>query len=262
MTPLQLYELCVTDPPRLTRFLAAVHGGSGVGNAARPPLTLREDFCGSGATARFWAASESGRRAIAVDSDAKVLWHAKGAGVRTIAADAARCGARADIISATNFPIGYWHTRGELVAYLRNARASLNPRGVFVCDMYGGRDAFTSPTATRRIFKGPAGERVEYTWRQVEADQLTGLVTDTLSFRVTPKGKWRATVYRDAFVYLWRLWSIPELTDAMLEAGLRKVEVYDRLGDAIDGDGRLYVRPIGPGEGLDADWVSYIVGRK
>ncbi|MEK6702768.1 MAG: class I SAM-dependent methyltransferase [Planctomycetota bacterium] len=256
----QLYELCVTDPPRLTRFLAAVHGGTR--KSPRPPLTLREDFCGSGAVARYWATAGPKRRAIAVDNDARVLKKAKGPGVRTIASDAARCKAKADIISATNFPIGYWHTREELVAYLRTAKSSLNPRGIFVCDMYGGRSAFTSPTATRRTFRASTGERVEYTWRQVEADPISGLVTDTLSFRVTRKGQARAEIHRDAFVYHWRLWSIPELTDVMHEAGFAKVEVYDRLGDAIDGDGRLYVRPVGPGEGLDEDWVVYIAARK
>lgn len=260
MDPYQLYELCVTDPPKLTRFLAAVHGGTR--KSPRPPLTLREDFSGSAAVARYWAALDPKRRAIAVDSDAKVLERAKAPGVRTIASDAARCRARADIISATNFPIGYWHTREELVAYLRAARASLNPRGVFVCDLYGGRTAFTAPIATRRVFPVPTGGRVDYTWRQREADPISGLVTDTLSFIYHKKPWGPREIYRDAFVYHWRLWSIPELSDAMHEAGFAKVEVYDRLGDAIDGDGRLYVRPVGPGEGLDEDWVVYVAGRK
>jgi hypothetical protein len=66
---------------------------------------------------------------------------------------------------------------------------------------------------------------------------------------------------RDAFVYDWRLWSIPELRDAMAEAGFASTEVHDRLGDAIDGDGNLMVRPV-RGEELDDTFVVYIVARK
>lgn len=249
-----LYELAVTDPPRLARFIDAVHG--------RNPRILREDFSGSAALARHWAAQGPRRASIAVDQDAEPL--ARAANIirlTTRRSDVLRARDRADIIAAVNFPLGYWHTRPALLKYLRHARACLRPRGIFIADTYGGHDAFIPSKTTTRL-RGPHGEHIEYTWEQRRADPITGRVIDALHFRVRPRGQKRARILRDAFIYNWRLWSIPELTDAYLEAGFRDVEVYDRLGDAIDQDGRLYVTPTAPNEDLGPSWVVYIVGRR
>jgi hypothetical protein len=63
-------------------------------------------------------------------------------------------------------------------------------------------------------------------------------------------------------VYRWRLWSIAELREMMIDAGFAKVEVYAQMGEAIDDGGRLHVRPVESGEDLEEDYVVYIVGRK
>jgi two-component SAPR family response regulator len=116
------------------------------------------------------------------------------------------------------------------------------------------------PLKIRRKLRGPAGQRVEYTWEQRETDPATNIVLDTLSFVVTASGK--AKQYPDAFVYHWRIWSIPEVRDAMMDAGFRAVDVYARMGDAIDSDGNLYVSPIQSGDELDENYVVYVVGRR
>lgn len=253
MNRFDLYELCVTDAPRLARFLAAAHG--------RSPRTLREDFSGTGALARAWPRAIRYGESIAVDRDAAPLRRCSGIpGVRAIVSDAARCRARADVIAATNFPIGYWHDRPALVRYLRAVRASLKPRGVFVCDTYGGRDAFERLSISRHV-RGPNRENIEQTWEQRDADPLTAMVTDVLHFRVRDLGARRDRVIRDAFVYRWRLWSIPELRDAMLEVGFRSVEVHDRLGGAVDSRGRLHARPLAPDDELDENYVVYLAAR-
>ncbi|MBY0113709.1 MAG: hypothetical protein K2Y21_12890 [Phycisphaerales bacterium] len=265
---LDFYELCVTEPRRVVPFLHAVHG--------RKPLTLREDFSGSAALARAWAASSKTRKSIAVDADPEPLRRARGARVRAVVADVLRCAARADIIAATNFPVGYCHTRKALSKYLRSARSRLNRHGVLVFDVYGGRDAY-SPGKIIQLMRAPvqkpwSGELVEYTFEQRAADPVTGLVRDVLHFRAWREGKGVAAKrasraapdveLTDAFVYDWRLWSLPELRDALSEAGFGAVEVYDRLGDAIDSEGVLHLKPVAAGEELDANWVVYVVARK
>lgn len=243
-----LYELAVTNAAALARFLGAVHG--------RAPRVLCEDFSGTGALARAWVELSSAHRAIALDRDPAVLKRVPPTpGLQTLVADALRARARADVIAATNFPVGYLQTRKDLLAYLRRARARLRPRGVFVCDMYGGDGAFTPMRQRRRVRTAQA--IVEYTWEQIEANAATGMVRNAIHFRV-PGGR----TLRNAFTYHWRLWSVPELRDAMLEAGYRRVDVYDRLGDGIDQDGRLLVRPLRDCDGLDPTWVAYVAGRK
>jgi SAM-dependent methyltransferase len=245
-----LYEHCVTDPPRLCRFIDAVH--------PRRPLVLREDFCGSGALARAWAARSPRHRAVAVDSDARVLqFPASAPRVTPRPIDVRDARDRADVIAATNFPIGYFHRRGDLLDYLRRARAALRPGGIFLCDTYGGPDALRPLRLTARL-RGPSGERIEHTWEQRSADPITARVVDALHFRVSLPGR-RPVVLRDAFVYHWRLWTIPELRDALEEAGFRRIEVHARLGHAVDSRGRLRVRPVRDPAELDENYVVYIV---
>lgn len=255
----ELYELCVTNPGPLARFLRTVHGGRGG--------ILREDFAGSGSLARAWAREHG--PAIAVDRERVPLEHCKRQlaasppehPVTVIRSDVLRCHFPADIIAATNFPLGYMHTRRALLAYLRHARKCLRTGGVLVADMYGGEDAFTSLKSSR-IVRGKSGERIEYIWEQCTASAHRGRVSNAMHFAITAKGSRSPVVVPNAFTYDWRLWGLPELTDACLDAGFRRVEVYDRLGDAIDQDGKLYAKPLGESDSLDDNWVVYVVARR
>lgn len=247
-----LYELAATDPRRTIPFLLAVHGAA--------PATLREDFCGSGALARAWASSDPARSSIAVDQDPEAL-----EALRTRLSDDARARVtfrcadvmaatdQADLIAALNFPIGYFHRRDALLAYLRHAHACLRPSGVLVLDTYLGRDAFTPSEVDQDL---PGG--MIYTWEQREADPLTGRVLNAMHFEA--KGR-RGPSIRDAFTYDWRLWSVPELRDTLEEAGFAAVHVYARLGDAIDGLGRVLLRPAEPDD-LDDNDVVYLAARR
>jgi hypothetical protein len=111
-----------------------------------------------------------------------------------------------------------------------------------------------------RDVRTPAGVRIRYTWEQREADPMSGLVEDAIHFRADRDGE---IVYQeaDAFVYRWRLWSIPELRDAMDEAGFARSEVYAELGDAVDDSGRAYARPVSDPSELDETYVVCIAAR-
>jgi hypothetical protein len=66
----------------------------------------------------------------------------------------------------------------------------------------------------------------------------------------------------DAFVYEWRLWSVPELRDAMDEAGFSKTQVYAKLADAWDDEGNAYVEPVMDAEDeLDESFIVMVAGR-
>lgn len=270
-----LYQLCAQAPDLTARFLHAVHG--------RNPTILRDDFAGPAAIARAWSQRVPGGRAVAVDRDPRALAHAGShARVTPIVGDVVRCRRKADIVAAFNFAVCELQERRTLVRYLKAVRASLRLRGIFACDLYGGDEAYAPRAYTRRL-RGPNGERITYTWRQVEADPATAMVRNTMSFRVQPRRRaTRATdrgsarsvasvtaalaskpyELRDAFVYHWRLWTFPELRDAMLEAGFRAVELHDCLGDAVDSDGRLYTRPLSADDRLDDNFVVYLVARR
>ncbi|MDX2148080.1 MAG: class I SAM-dependent methyltransferase [Planctomycetota bacterium] len=279
-----LYELAATNPGPLAAFVRAVYGPSGnskkdLGSRAKRtsiagPRTLREDFSGTGALAREWTASDPNARAILVDSDPAPLEWARALltpdqirRTQLIQADVMTCQARCDALVASNFPIGYFHERAALLSYLRASRERLRRGGILVCDLYGGPDAWTPGVMKQSLKLGK--RRVVYSWHQQSCDPLSGRVHCAMHFEVGPEpnagrnsSKRRARTLRNAFTYDWRLWSIPEAQDAMLEAGFRAVDIYDELGGAIDQDGNLHVRPVRAGEPLGSAFVVYLVGRK
>ncbi len=254
----KLYELCVQDPPALVPLLLALHGGS--------PRILGEDFCGTAALSREWVRRVEGGRAIAVDRDPQALRRIPKHPAVTVVAgdvvDATRPPARfrVDILHAGNFSICQWHTRKDLLGYLRHARARLRPRGVFVCDLYGGERAF-APGSARRQHRLADGRRVTYTWEQRSADPLTGRVLNAIHFEVGHRGEGRRTAFRDAFVYDWRLWGVPELRDALAEAGFADSDVYARTPEAIDGEGQVHTRPLSGATDLDDDYDVLVAAR-
>jgi hypothetical protein len=266
----ECYELCVQSPRHIVAMLRAIH--------ANEPLLLREDFCGTAAVARRWC--EEGRargdssRALAIDLDDDCLARAE-----RLAADGGGAGAAdrlslrrgdailapdeeaADVVFVGNFSIGYIHRRAGLVAYLRRTRERLARGnggfggGVFVCDLYGGAGAFRLGSLDRtHMSRGP--EVIKYHWEHEAADPTTGMVRNSISFRVIRDGELVAQWDR-AFVYEWRLWSIPELADALVEAGFHSPAVYKDLNLA---PGQSATPIASPGE-LGEDWIVMLAAR-
>lgn len=247
-----LYETCVQSPKHLAPLLRAVH--------ARDPVVLGEDFAGTAALSYEWI-KRSGARAVAVDLDtAAMTKHPDHPAVSKVVSDVRTVPDACDVLFVGNFSIGYLHTRRELVEYLRHARGRLNPGGVFVCDTYGGESAFLTGEV-HRPHPMPGGWLCRYTWEQRHADPLTGMVTDVIHFRLEKAGVIEHEMF-DAFVYEWRLWSVPELRDAMDEAGFSKTQVYAKLADAWDDEGNAYVEPVVDAEDeLDESFIVMVAGR-
>jgi hypothetical protein len=255
MDRFDLYEITVQSPARLVSFLRAIHG--------RQPRVLGEDFSGTAAVSRAWVAAIEGGHAIAIDHDAEALARARScAGLRAILGDVRTCPDAerdaADVIFAGNFSLGEWHTRADLVAYLRRARARLYSHGVFVCDTYGGASAFQSG-AVERLHPAPDGALVRYTWEQRSADPLTAEVVNALHFRVERAGEIVQEI-TDAFVYRWRLWSVPELRDALSEAGFARTEVQSDLPDAAGGADDRSLRSADARD-LGESFILCVIGR-
>ncbi len=105
------------------------------------------------------------------------------------------------------------------------------------------------------------GYLCRYTWEQRHADPLTGMVTDVIHFRIEKAGVIEVEMF-DAFVYEWRLWSVPELRDALIEAGFARTEVFAKLADAWDDEGNAYVQAVVDAEDeLDESFIVLVAGR-
>lgn len=259
-----LYDLCVQSPADLVPLLRAVHGDE--------PRVLVEHFAASARISRRWVETDPAASAVAIDLDGEVLQLSSGIErLRTIHADVLDHqklqGVVGDVVHAGNFSIGYHHDRPTLIRYLQMVREQLSKGGVFVCDTYGGESSFHIGTMERDVpipeSLRPAGASddlfIRYLWEQRAADPLTARVIDVLHFRVFD-GDEVIQDAPDAFVYDWRLWTVPELRDAMLEVGFTSIEVYNELPDAVDEDGRAYVEPV-DGDDLNDSFIVCVVAR-
>ena len=109
-----------------------------------------------------------------------------------------------------------------------------------------------APMRERKTIDGGRLGKVTYTWHQKSFDPITHDASYGIHFKFKD-GK----VMKDAFTYDWRLWTIPEVRDAMKEAGFPESCVYWETEHKGEGTGE-YIR-MENGDNAYA-WVAYIVG--
>ena len=223
---LALYERAVQHPLAELAMLEKVARHHG---AADTLYTLREDFAGGAALAEAFVLSHPDREAIAVERHGPThRWSRRNRGalepegLHLVEADVLDFhGPRCDAIHAGNFSVLGWHTRADLVRYLRHARRCLTDGGVFLMDTYGGPGAQRISEQHRRV-----DDTLGYTWAQTAFDPVSQRARCAIHLR--PAGH---PELRNAFRYDWRLWSPAELTEALAEAGFEAPTVWLDRGD-------------------------------
>lgn len=261
-----LYEAAVQDVDFDLEFFQRLYRKL----RGRPFRLLREDFCGTARLACEWVARRRNRRAWAVDLSGPTLAWARrhhvawiGAAaerVRLIQADVRRSGAPAvDVIAALNCSYWVFKRRTELVDYFRRARRGLRPGGLLMLDSFGGEGAMCALIEKRRVRgrRTYAGERVPpftYTWEQESFNPVDHHLLSHITFH--PDGH---RAIRRAFTYDWRMWSLPEITEALGEAGFRDAHVYVQGWDDEKDQPLSIYRRRGRFENQEA-WLAYIVG--
>jgi len=254
----ELYELAVQSPEAEVAFIDRVAKKA----LGRRAVTLREDFCGTAYISAEWVARRKTNRAIGVDLDPKVLaWGKRRLAERLDASQRERlklvCGdvlkvrtEAVDAIAAFNFSYFIFKTRAELIAYFHAAHAALVPGGLLLLDAYGGSDSFVEMEEERQL------DGFVYVWDQHHYDPISGSVVNHIHFRF-PDG----TEMTRAFTYRWRLWTLPELQEALIESGFTAVTVHWEGTDEKSGGGNGVFRPAKKGEAC-AGWIAYLVAEK
>jgi SAM-dependent methyltransferase len=253
----ELYERTVQDPDAECDLIEQVWDEL----KGRTPRTLREDFCGTAVTAIAWVRRSRRNRAIAIDLSPEVLRIAEQRvrrklrpaarrRIRLVRGDVLKARTRpVDVIAASNFSYFTFKTRPLLRRYFRACHRALARGGMLLLDAYGGSDAW-------REIREPRKEKgFTYVWDQHHVNPVTGHVRNHIHFRFPDGSK-----LQRAFTYDWRLWTLPELTELLREAGFRKVTVYwegtDRKGE---GNGVFSVTE--KGEACEG-WIAYLAAEK
>lgn len=250
----KLYEQAVQSPESEVRFLDRVYKK----RRGRLPASLREDFCGTSFLSCTWTRHRRANTAVGVDLDESTLaWARKHnlswlteeerARVTLLRGDVLSTRSdHVDILAALNFSYFTFKTRQKLRDYFRAARRSLNDDGLLVLDCYGGYDAYNVLEEDRDI-----GD-FTYVWDQASHNPLTSEVMCHIHFRFK-----KGPDMKKAFTYDWRLWSLTEIQELLVEAGYHRIEVYWEGSDK-KGEGNGIFRPTTKGE-VCAGWIAYVV---
>ncbi len=236
----------------------------------RIPLVLREDFCGTAILCREWVSRGIMRSAIGIDLNEETIEYARShdpdglfdnriklivSNVLNISPDSIE---NADILVAFNYSICYFHRYRQLVDYLAIALRSVAPGGIFICDLFGE----SSKMSSRKSTFSRKHSTFTYSFERSPIDIITNTCHCHIHFHFID-----GSVKARAFSYHFRMWTIAEVIDAMIEVGFRKVEVWlsTRDNDSCSGkedDGtleyeRILTIPVGAPKGC---WNAYIVG--
>jgi len=250
-----LYEKSVQVPEADVRFAGRVFRK----RYGRPPRLLREDFCGTAALCCEWVKAHGENRAWGVDLDPEPLaWGrehnlSRLSGpqrerVKLVRGNVLEVPAeeKTDLTVAFNFSYFVFQERSVLLDYFRQARSTLGAEGILMLDAYGGSDAQRTQVESREI------DGFDYVWDQHRFDPIHHHAINHIHFEF-PDGSQMSR----AFTYDWRLWTLPELRDALLEAGFSDVEVFWEGTDRKTGEGNgVYYRA---NEALDDPaWIAYL----
>jgi SAM-dependent methyltransferase len=221
------------------------------------PHSLREDFCGSSAFSTAWVKSSPKRIAYGVDLDPSPLEYAREYHysklkasqknrLHLMQADVFEAPLpKVDVVVALNFSYFIFKEREQLVQYFARVKNSLNTKGIFVLDLFGGQHA-------HKVFveKHDRGKFM-YFWECSYFNPVNHHAK--FSIHLKPHGKKKM---ENVFTYDWRIWSLPELRDILKDAGFSSTAVYWEEDDGNgSGNGEFYATEH---EDDCLSWVSYI----
>ena len=253
-----LYQRSVQSPETEVKMLRRAYKHA----YGEYPVRLREDFCGAAAVCVEWVRKAPSGEAWGVDLDPEPLaWgdehnaitlkdaqrerlHLVEGDVRTARTP------KADVIAAQNFSFYCFKQRAELLKYFKAARRHLSEQGVLVLDMLGGPAVMDDEQ-----IEDKSVDDFQYFWEQETFDPISHDALFHIHFQFKDGSR-----LDKAFSYDWRLWSLPEVRDLLLEAGFRDVVVYwEGADDEGYGNGVFSRRKKAP---ADHCWLAYVCGVK
>ena len=254
----ELYELSVQTPKEEVEFIDKVF--KSITN--RLPATFREDFCGTHILSSAWVIQRPSNHAYGVDLDPSVLAWGAARRKQQLSPSAhkrlhivqgnvlSHKGEPVDVVAAFNFSYYIFKKRAELLRYFKFARTRLKKDGVFFLDCYGGYESFSEQNEERNL------DGFTYIWDTAKYNPISGEVLNHIHFKF-PDG----TQIRKAFTYDWRLWTIAELQELLVDAGFTRSNVYWEGTNHATGGGNGIFRKATQGEAC-AGWIAYIAAEK
>lgn len=223
--------------------------------------SLREDFCGTFALSTEWIKAIKTHKAFGVDLDPEPMEYGRSHYYEKLTPDQQKRLTlvegdvlkvdlpKVDVTVAVNFSYFLFKKREQLKAYFAKVLSSLNDKGIFIVDCFGGGQC-QDQIEDRIKHKG-----FTYYWDQTGFDPVTNEAVFHIHFKIGNHEK-----IERVFTYDWRMWSIPELREILAEVGFKKTHVYWE-GTNKDGGGNGEFTRTEKGESC-LSWIAYIVSEK
>jgi SAM-dependent methyltransferase len=250
-----LYQKSVQSVERDARFLAY----RSYQERGRPARVLREDFCGTARLLCEFVRLHRKNRGIGIDLDSTPLdWSrannlpllraSQQKRIRLIRQDVINITKPpVDLVVAFNYSYSVFKERRELLRYFRAVYRSLSPGGLFMIDCTGGKEVPEPGTEIWNV------DDFQYAWEVSRFDPITHHYLCKIHFLFSDGSK-----IKNAFVYDWRLWSIPELRELMASAGFRKTQTFWECTDRKTNLGNGVMRRVRTGSYEDAFYAVLI----
>jgi hypothetical protein len=254
-----LYEKSVQDVDQEYRFVNKTFRKL----RDRRPSHVREDFCGTASMCCEWVRRRKKNTAVGIDLDPEVLSWAREHNLARLKPEArervtlieadvleVQTPQTFDVVLAMNFSYQLFMTREKLGGYFRKVREALVDDGILFLDAFGGYDTYRE-IKEKRKYKG-----FKYIWEHASYNPIDGHMVCHIHFAF-PDG----SRMKRAFSYEWRMWTLPELRELLVEAGYSRVTVYWEETDPESGEGAGIYSPATVGD-ADPGWVCFLIAEK
>lgn len=253
------YRLAVQSPATDVRFFRDKYREF---NDGLDPKVLREDFCATFSLCCEWAKLGKDYRAVGIDVDGEPLAYGKKHYLSQMTAaqrqrvslyqtNVLKTPAKADIVCAVNFSYFYFKQREMLKKYFARCLKTMYRKGILILDCFGGSKCYeANEEETEDEELG-----YSYFWDQDNFDPVTNRAVFHIHFQRKGEAK-----RMNVFTYDWRIWSIAEITDLLVEVGFKPPKIYWE-GTDEDGEGNGIFSPVTQGEECEA-WICYIIAQK
>jgi len=231
----------------------------------RKALRLREDFCGTFKVCCEWVKQGPKYTAMGVDLSTSPLAYGRKTHLVKLSDDQQSRirllqrnvlhvhKPQVDVVCAFNFSYYIFKTRRELLNYFKASYKALARDGVMIVDAFGG--TVTQDVHIERRWVKTRKYRFQYIWEQTIYNPIQNSAKYKIHFKL-PNGQ----RIDNAFSYDWRMWTLPEIRETMIDAGFKKTYVYwEGVNRKGQGNGRF--RRQEHDDACDV-WVGYLVGVK
>ena len=250
----RLYEASVQNPEADINFINKVYKKT----FKRKPITIREDFCGTGTMACEWVKQSSEHLAYGIDLDIEPISYGLDHHYIPMTDDQQKRMSyikgnvlenydfRTDVIVAFNFSYFLFKKRSDLLNYFKSVRKHLGNESMFFLDLFGGTDA------RKEIEESNKHKNHTYFWECSSYNPLTAECLYYIHFKKHDT----QVKYEKVFTYDWRMWDAKEIQDVLIDAGFSNIQIFWE-GEDENGDGDGNFKAATKADNCES-WVTYI----